>query len=228
MHNSEQHLPRKLYGIYTVEAGQSLDIADMKQRISTALTAGLAWLQIRDKTKSRKLWPTWLWLAQQAQQKGVQLIINDHVDLVYFLLEQLPSAPNTQKPGLHLGQTDTSLHKARQYLGDAIIIGVTCHNSLALAAQAIDQGAHYVAFGRFFPSTTKPEAPPASYHTLQQFQQAYNHPIPKYPIAVIGGINQHTIAPLLATPATLFAVSAGLWQQDCVSRAVKRLNTLLE
>ena len=62
--------------------------------------------------------------------------------------------------GLHLGQTDGSLSAARALLGRQAIIGATCHAQLELAEQAVAEGASYVAFGRFFNSSTKPGAPP--------------------------------------------------------------------
>ena len=61
--------------------------------------------------------------------------------------------------GVHIGQDDCSLKKARAIVGDERVIGVSCHDSRHLAMEAGEQGADYVAFGAFYPTTSKsPEA----------------------------------------------------------------------
>src|SRR5690625_7947490 len=73
--------------------------------------------------------------------------------------------------------------QARRLLRPKAIIGITCHDSLDLAHDAAEDGASYVAFGRFFPSSTKPEAPAAPLELLATARQALS-----LPIVAIGGI----------------------------------------
>lgn len=217
---------KNLYGIYTVDDNtkHKLSIYQITTKINTALEAGLPWLQIRDKTTSSTYWPLWHTIALKAYASGTQLIINDHIDLLLSILNQYPhnKYPNQKKPGLHIGQSDTQLTHARTCLHHSITIGVTCHNSLELAETAVQNGASYVAFGRFFPSSTKPLAPPALKNTLTTFKNQYTTPI-----AVIGGITAQTLHQLTPTPATLFALSAGLWAQPSIAKTIQQLNTIL-
>lgn len=221
-------MQRQLYGVYTPDHLEKL--AQIKATLIKAFNAGLPWLQIRDKSdiSARKQhWPLWLEIAQIAHEKNIQLIINDDLSLLTHLLEGLPS--NGMRPGLHLGQSDMTLNNARAHLDQKIIIGVTCHNSLDLAIAAQEQGASYVAFGRFFPSLTKPDAPPADIETIVKFQgiQQRTDSRPPMPIAVIGGINLQTLPLLLPTPASLFAVCAALWRSPDMRKTIQQFNNQL-
>ena len=120
-------------------------------------------------------------LVQLCREHNVTFIINDDVDL----------ALRVDADGVHLGQTDTPLASARQQLGIEKIIGITCHNDLTIAQAAQAGGADYVAFGRFFPSHSKPGASAATLDTLMLAKQHLS-----IPVCAIGGISQ-TNAPLL-------------------------------
>ena len=56
--------------------------------------------------------------------------------------------------GCHLGQKDMDIISARKILGKKII-GITCHNSISIAKKALKNNADYLAFGAFFPTSTK-------------------------------------------------------------------------
>ncbi|RYY79143.1 MAG: thiamine phosphate synthase [Moraxellaceae bacterium] len=129
-------------------------------------------------------------LLQLCQRYQVPLVINDNLALA----QQFDC-------GLHLGQGDGSLVKARAQLGAQAIIGRTCHDSLALATQAANDGASYLAFGAVFPSTTKPHAQRVSLATLQQAKAQF-----ALPICVIGGLTIENIQPLIALNIDLYAV----------------------
>ena len=111
--------------------------------------------------------------------------------------------------GVHLGQEDTPLHEARQQLGRSRILGATCHGSVDLAEQAIDAGASYLAFGRFFPSRTKPDAKPADLASLTPFLAQC-----PLPTVAIGGITFNNAAPLLAAGFSMLAVINDLFDRD--------------
>ena len=55
-----------------------------------------------------------------------------------------------------LANRTVSVAEARALLGPQAQIGVTCHDSRHLAMDAGEAGADYVAFGAFYPTTTKP------------------------------------------------------------------------
>ncbi|ABL01881.1 thiamine-phosphate diphosphorylase [Candidatus Ruthia magnifica str. Cm (Calyptogena magnifica)] len=103
-------------------------------------------------------------------------IINDDINL----------AEKIHADGVHLGKDDDSIQQARQQLGDAAIIGMSCYDNIDLALQAQNQGASYVAFGALFDSNTKPNAPYCPFSLITKVKKILN-----IPIVGIGGIDLH-------------------------------------
>ncbi len=136
-------------------------------------------------------------LMPVAQAAGVMFILNDRADL----------AAETGCDGVHLGQADGSVPAARALLGPKAIIGVTCHASRDLAIAAADAGADYVAFGAFYPTTTKQVTHHADSEVLRWAQDFL-----LIPCVAIGGITPDTAADLRAAGADMLAVSAAIWQ----------------
>jgi thiamine-phosphate pyrophosphorylase len=140
-------------------------------------------------------------------------IINDDVTL----------AKETQADGVHLGREDAAIAQARKQLGSRAIIGVSCYNELARAEQAAAQGADYVAFGRFFPSRTKPQAVPASLDLLREAKKKLH-----IPVVAIGGITPENGASLIAAGANALAVIEGVFGQADVRAAAERYASLFK
>ena len=138
-------------------------------------------------------------LAQQlltlCHDFNVPLIINDNVKL----------AEKIGADGVHLGKDDGDISQTRQRLGEKAIIGVSCYNSFERAMEAQKDGATYVAFGRFFSSTSKPLAAPAQIGTLTASKKVLT-----VPIVAIGGILPENGEQLLNAGADLLAVIGGL------------------
>jgi thiamine-phosphate pyrophosphorylase len=100
------------------------------------------------------------------------------------------------------------------------MIGVTCHDSLHLAMEAAEGGADYVAFGAFFPTTTKEASTHAEPALLTGWQADM-----LIPCVAIGGITVENARGLAAAGADFLAVSAGVWGHgDGPAAAVKALN----
>ncbi|CAH0646938.1 MULTISPECIES: thiamine phosphate synthase [Pseudomonas] len=196
----------KLRGLYAITDSQLL-ASRFLSYVEAALEGGVCLLQYRDKSDdaARRLREAEA-LMKLCERYGTRLLINDDAELAARL-----------GVGVHLGQTDGPLTPARALLGRQAIIGSTCHASLALAAQAAEEGASYVAFGRFFNSVTKPGAPAASTDLLEQARAQV-----KLPIAVIGGITLDNAAPLVAHGADLLAVIHGLFGADSAQEVTRR------
>lgn len=199
-------------GVYAITDESLLQGDLLSERVSAALAGGITLLQYRNKSadKARQLAECRL-LKHLCSQYDTPLLINDNVDLCIA----------AGADGVHLGQSDTGLQVARTRLGDRAIIGVTCHSDLALALKAEQRGASYVAFGRFFPSNTKPQATPASIDVLRQARQTLT-----LPIVAIGGINAENGAALLDAGADMLAVIHYLFAFPDVTARVRQLNTL--
>lgn len=127
---------------------------------------------------------------------GVALIINDRADL----------ASQAGADGVHLGQSDGAVAEARKLLGREAQIGVTCHDSRHLAMEAAEAGADYVAFGAFYPTTTKPTT-----HRPEPALLSWWTTISGTPCVAIGGITADNAAPLVAAGTDFLAVSAAVW-----------------
>lgn len=133
-------------------------------------------------------------------------------DVAFIVNDSVPLAKRLKADGVHLGQSDGSVKDAREKLGRDAQIGVTCHASRHLAMEAGDAGADYVAFGAFFPSTTKATEHHAEPDLLTWWQSLF-----ELPCVAIGGITPANCAPLAKAGADFLAVSGAVWNGDEVA-----------
>ncbi len=148
-----------------------------------------------------------------AQSRGVAFILNDRPDL----------AKQFGCDGVHVGQEDTPHAEARALMGKDRIVGVTCHDSRHLAIEAAEAGADYVAFGAFFPTTTKEPKTTCDIDTIRWWAE-----VMVVPCVAIGGITVENAKPLVEAGADFLAISAGVWgHKDGPAAAVGAFNRLL-
>jgi thiamine-phosphate pyrophosphorylase len=93
-------------------------------------------------------------------------------------------------------------------VGPSRIVGTSCYDSLALARQSVDAGADYVAFGSFFPSSSKPNARHASVDIVPLARKL------GVPIVAIGGIDASNARSLADAGIDAVAVIAALFTHD--------------
>ncbi len=203
----------KLRGLYAITDSTLLADGRLLPYAEAALAGGARLLQYRDKSDDdrRRLREAEA-LRELCERYGADLIINDDAELAARL-----------GVGVHLGQEDGSLAVARALLGRRAIIGATCHARLELADQAVAEGASYVAFGRFFDSSTKPGAPAATVSLLEQARQHFG-----LPIAVIGGVTLDNAAELIARGASLVAVVHALFSAESPQDVERRARAFTE
>ena len=196
----------KLRGLYAITDSELLK-GKLLPYVEAALKGGARLLQYRDKSSddARRLREAET-LRELCNRYGAALIINDDAELAARL-----------GVGLHLGQGDGSLSVARALLGRKAIIGGTCHAQLELAEAAAKEGASYVAFGRFFNSTTKPGAPSADIELLAAEKAKIN-----LPIVAIGGVTLDNAPTLIAHGASMVAVVHGLFSADSAAEVERR------
>lgn len=153
-------------------------------------------------------------LGPMIQAAGAAFIVNDRPDLAIQL----------DADGVHVGQGDASYREARKIIGPDRIVGVTCHASRHLAMIAAEQGADYVAFGAFFPTTTKDAPTRAEPEILEIWQETM-----ETPCVAIGGVTVETAAALARAGADFIAVSSGVWgHPDGPRAAVAAFNAALD
>ena len=191
------------------------DLDAFAVRLEGALGAGpVAALQIRLKPASdEQITAAVRRLAPLAQSRGVAVILNDRPDLASAL----------GCDGVHVGQGDASVASARRIMGKTAMVGATCHDSRHLGMEAAEQGADYVAFGAFYPTSTKETEHRPEPEILTIWQETM-----EIPSVAIGGITLDNAAVLAAAGADFLAVSAGVWSHpDGPAEAVRRFTEIL-
>lgn len=198
--------------LYLITPPRLDDLAGFGHVLAHTLDAGdVAALQVRLKPAPDEVIAAAVdTLLPIAQSRDVALILNDRPDL----------AARLGCDGVHIGQEDAPYAEARRLMGRDRIVGVTCHDSRHLAMEAAEAGADYVAFGAFFPTTTKEARGHPEPEILTIWQETM-----EVPCVAIGGITVENAAVLAAAGADFLAVSAGVWSYgEGPAAAVKALN----
>ena len=148
-------------------------------------------------------------LRPVAQSREVAFILNDRPDL----------ARAHGCDGAHVGAEDMPGAEARALLGD-LQLGISCYNSRDAAMLAGEAGADYVAFGAFFPSSTKDTDIRADPDLLRWWSE-----IMELPVVAIGGITPANCAPLVQAGADFLAVVSAVWNHpDGPGAGVRAMN----
>ena len=205
----ERSEPARLYLISPQEVGGSFP-----DRLRAALEPGFAAaFQLRvkgvdDHELARLAEP----LQRVCADSGVAFIVNDSMAL----------AKRLGADGVHLGQKDGDVREARALLGPSAQIGKTCHDSRHLAMEAGEQGADYVAFGAFYPTTTKPSDYRPDPSILSWWSTVF-----EIPCVAIGGITPANAAPLVEAGADFLAVCQAVWGSEDPAAAVRSFEEVL-
>lgn len=199
----------KIVGLYGITVDNDPEVLS---RVKAALEGGANIIQYRDKSYLPGRENIAERLNNLCREHGAIFIINDDIEL----------AVAVNADGVHLGKHDLDIKAARNKIGDKII-GVSCYNKLELALAAEQNGADYVAFGRFFPSVTKPKAVSAEISLLQEAKQLLS-----LPIVAIGGITTENANMLIQAGASSVAVIDGLFNQDNIKKTAEEFSKLFK
>lgn len=197
----------RLYGIVDLGYVSTCELVSMTRSLCEG---GVDLLQLRAKghsageieTFARSLLPV-------TRDFEVPLVINDHPEV----------ASEVGSEGVHVGQDDQAVAKARALVGAECFVGKSTH-SLAQAVAAAEEGADYIGFGPLYATGTKPDYVPIGLGEIGEV-----HRLVDVPIFCIGGVNDARLAEVLAAGARrVVVVSAFLQAADVVAsvRAFKR------
>src|ERR1044072_3302937 len=181
------------------------------EQVELLSAGGATLIQLREKELSpREFYEQAKTAVDVAVRRGVQLIINDRVDVALAV----------GAAGVHLGQDDMPPEAARKLLGPNALIGYSTHNveqAIAAAKLPID----YLAVGPIFATTTKSDtAPVLGLHGLRVVREA----VGAFPLVAIGGITHANARQVIQAGADSVAViSAVLSDSTRVSDATRRL-----
>ncbi len=195
---------------------ERFDPAPFADLLARALDAGdVAAVQLRIKNETDDTWRRHIdVLRPVCQTRDVAFLLNDRADLVV----------QTGCDGAHVGQDDMPAREARRIMGPDLTMGVTCKGSRDLAMQAGEDGADYVAFGAFFPSTTKEVK-----NLLDPEILAWWSDLMELPCCAIGGITPENCGPLVRAGADFLAVVGCVWNHpDGPGAGVKALNAAIK
>lgn len=172
------------------------------------LAAGATCLQLREKHAGREeLLALCRELLPICRKYGVPFIVNDDVEVC-----RLAGAD-----GVHVGQSDMAVRKAREILGPDKIIGTSAHN-VAEAKAALEAGADYIGCGAVFGSSTKTDATTLSHDELYRICRE----VP-LPAVAIGGIHLDNVVRLSGTVIDGVAVISDLYQPADHADAARRM-----
>jgi thiamine-phosphate pyrophosphorylase len=202
--------PCKLYLVSPPDVGGTFP-----DRLKAALAPGIATafqLRVKDVEEHE--------LARLAEP--LQRICGD-AEVAFIVNDSMALAKRLGADGVHLGQSDGDIREARALLGPSAQIGKTCHDSRHLAMEAGEAGADYVAFGAFYPTTTKPSHYRPDPSILTWWSTVF-----EIPCVAIGGINPGNARPLVDAGADFLAVVQAVWGADDPAAAVRAFASVME
>lgn len=188
----------------------------LSKQVSDAIAGGVRLFQYRNKAANRSLARAQaVRLRAITAVAGARLIVNDDIEL----------ALEVRADGVHLGRdeigtgVDFSSIRRRASPSTGVdgrfMIGVSCYNKLELARAALMAGADYIAFGAFFPSSTKPHAMHAELSLIRQAKEQFT-----VPVVAIGGITIENAPQLVAAGVDSIAVISSMFDaSDICARA---------
>lgn len=207
--------PQGLYGI----TPEWHDTDRLLEAIREAALGGMSALQWRRKTATAE--------EGLEQARRVAALCRE-LDLVCIVNDDWRLAALIDADGVHLGREDGGMAQARTALGPGKIIGASCYNQPALAAQALKADADYIAFGAVYPSRVKPDAVRATLEHIEQGRMlAESSPEkPRPAVVAIGGITADNAAPVVHAGADSIALISGLFDSGDIRATAARCAAL--
>lgn len=200
------------YSLYLVTDRKMLQERDLPQSIEQAIQGGVTLVQLREKSVStRKFLQLAIQVKEITSQYQIPLIINDRLDIALAV----------DADGLHVGQDDLPMLKARELLGDGKIIGVSA-STLDEALLAERQGADYLGVGAVFRTSTKTDAAEVGLAQLEVIKKSVT-----IPVIAIGGIDETNVNQVLATGVDGVSVVSAILATEDILAAAKQLRQLV-
>ena len=208
-------------GLYAITP-ETPDTARLVEQVRHAIAGGATVLQYRSKRVGHDI------IKLQAEalraitlETGTKFIVNDNSEL----------ALSVGADGVHLGREDADTdavatlrkHCAARLSATSFIIGVSCYNELSLAETAVEAGADYVAFGSFFPSSTKPTATKADLALIRAAKARFD-----VPVVAIGGITVDNAQELISANVDMVAVISSLFGADDIEQRAREFTNLFK
>ncbi len=161
------------YPLYLVTDEKACKGKDFYESVEASIRGGAKIVQLREKNMdTRDFFKRALKLKEICHKHGVDFVINDRLDI----------AMAVDADGVHLGQSDMPIEKAKEILGHKKIIGISAKN-MEEALEAQKYGADYIGVGAIFATDTKKDSGLIDLETLKDMTDQIN-----IPVLAIGGI----------------------------------------
>lgn len=201
------------YSLYLVTDRKFLEDRNFAHSIEQAIQGGVTLVQLREKSLSTKEFLKVAFEVKKITSRyRIPLIINDRLDIALAV----------DADGLHVGQDDLPILKARELLGPNKIIGASV-SILTEALLAQQQDANYLGVGAVFSTSTKTDAPEVSLKQLELIKKSVT-----IPVVAIGGINLTNLKRVMATGIDGVSVVSAILAQKDILKASKQLKELIK
>ena len=194
--------------LYAITDRTWLNGCSLEDVVEQSLMGGVDIIQLREKNLDfNSFLESAIKIKKLTEKYNVPLIINDNIEV----------CRQSNADGVHIGQGDTPLSKAREILGKDKIIGVTA-KTIQQALEAQLNGADYLGVGAMFGSTTKKDAIPLTFQQLADIRKSIT-----IPIVAIGGINANNIDKFANTNVDGIAIVSAIYGQTDIKSATENL-----
>ncbi len=200
-------------GLYAITPDQK-NLSILSSQVESCIKGGAKLIQYRSKKLSK--------IVQKKQAKQIKIVCNSY-NIPLIINDDIELCRNLDADGVHLGENDDSLLKARKLLGPSKIIGISCYNSIDRVKMAIDGGASYVALGACFPTKTKPNAPQVTIDLIKFVLKRFN-----IPLVAIGGIDNENVELLVKEGVKCVALINALFSAKDIEKKAKVFTNILK
>ena len=194
------------YKLYVITESSISRRRSNEEVVKEAIKGGAEIIQLREKERDKdKVKEEAIKLNKICKENNVLFIVNDYVDV----------ALEIGADGVHLGQSDMNVAKARKICDDKLIIGLSTH-SVGQAVKADSEDVDYITIGPIYKTRAKDFT--VGHNIISQIIKKINTPL-----IAIGGINENNIDEVLNQGVKSVAVISSVAAADDVREAAKEL-----
>ncbi|WLP88980.1 thiamine phosphate synthase [Gordonia sp. NB41Y] len=195
------------------------DRGDLMEFVDAALAGGVDIIQLRDKgsagekqfgtLEARAELDLLAQLRRLADAHGALLAVNDRADIAALAGADV----------LHLGQGDLTPARAREVVGDAMIVGASTHDPDQARSADADPAVDYFCVGPCWPTPTKPDRVAPGLGLVREVAAS----APSTPWFAIGGIDEQRLPEVVEAGASRIVVVRALTAAGDPAAAATRL-----
>ena len=180
--------------------------------VEAAARAGIDWVQVRDHSATAyDLLSLCQSIVTICRPLGVRVAVNDRIDV----------ALGVGADAVQLGSRSLPISTAKR-IADPMLIGASVH-SLSEGVRAAEEGAAWITFGHFFPTSSHPSDRCREIGELKMM--AKTAPVP---VIAIGGIGVDQVATVIEAGASGIAVISAILDAPDPARAAGGLRSALD